>query len=111
MVKKRAFGRKGCWRNPIVLRPAVDFDAYGAISIHSPHYSPPYSSLVEFIFFNCVLIFPRPRGADDDQFHLMISVRSISSCPEREGAIHNDEIGVIIADHTHAWAEIRATHG
>ena len=92
------------------MKSAIDFDAYEAISIHSSHYSPPYSSLVELIFFNCILIFPRPRRADDDQFHLMISVRSISSCPEREGAVHNDEIKVMIAGHMHAWAEIRATY-
>ena len=53
--------KKECWRGPIVLKSAVDFDAYGAIFIHSSHYSPSYSSLVEFIFFNCVLIFLRLR--------------------------------------------------
>ena len=90
--------------------PAVDFDAYGAIFTHSSHYSPSYSSLVEFIFFNCILIFPRPRGADNDQFYLIISVRSIFSCSEREKTIHNNEIKIMIADHTHAWTEIRTTY-
>ena len=51
--------KKGCWRGP--SESAVDFDAYGAIFIHSFHYSSPYFSFVEFIFFNCVLIFSRPR--------------------------------------------------
>ena len=90
---------------------AVDFDAYGAIFTHSPHYSPPYSSLVGLIFFNCVLIFPRSRRVDDDQFHLMISIRSIFSCPERGKAVHNDGIEVMIAGHTHAWAEIQVRIG
>ena len=94
------------------MRSAVDFDAYEAIFIHSLHYSPSYFSLVGFIFFNCILIFFRPRRADDDQFHLMISVGSISSCSKRGKAVHNDEIEIMIADrdHTHAWAEIRATY-
>ena len=89
---------------------AVDFDAYEAIFIHSFHYSSSYFSFVKFIFFNCVLIFSRSRGIDDDQFHLMISIRSIFSCSERKKAIHNDEIKIIIANHTHAWTKIRATY-
>ena len=88
----------------------VDFDAYRVIFIHNFHYSSSYFSFVKFIFFNCVLIFSKFRRIDDDQFHLMILVRSIFSCLEREKTIHNDEIKIIIADHTHAWTEIRATH-
>ena len=49
--KKKTFDRKKCWRNPIVLRSAVDFDAYKIIFTHSFHYSPPYFSLVKLIFF------------------------------------------------------------
>ena len=44
----------------------VDFDAYEAIFIHSFHYSSLYFSFVKFIFFNCVLIFSRPRKEIDD---------------------------------------------
>ena len=53
--------KKKCWRSFIVLKSAVDFDAYAAISIHSLHYSSSYFSFVEFIFFNCVLIFSKFR--------------------------------------------------
>ena len=91
--------------------PAVDFDAYEAISTHSPHYSPPYFSLVKFIFFNCVLIFLRLRGGrwwsisfdDFGTIYLQLS--------RKRKAIHNDEIRIMIAGYTHAWAEIRATYG
>ena len=84
------------------MKSAVDFDAYKVIFIHNFHYSPSYFSLVKFIFFNCVLIFSRPRRIDNNQFHLMISIRSIFSCPERKEAIHNNRIKIIIADYTHA---------
>ena len=85
------------------MKSAVNFDAYEAIFIHSFRYSFSYFSLVKFIFFNCVLIFSKPRRKiDDDQFHLIISVQSISSCSEKKETIHNDEIKIIIADYTHA---------
>ena len=132
--------RKECWRDPRLIwldqkgpaiekvglyepviekgaggalctKPAVDFDACKAIFIHNLYYSPSYFSFVKFIFFNCVLIFSRFRKIDDDQFHLIISVRSIFSYSEREKAIYNNEIKIIIADHTHAWAEIWASYG
>ena len=51
--------RKECWQSP--SEPAVDFDAYEVIFTHNFHYSSSYFSLVRLIFFNCVLIFPRPR--------------------------------------------------
>ena len=92
------------------MKPAVDFDAYEIIFIYSFHYSPSYFSLVKFIFFNCILIFSKLRRADNDQFHLIISVRFIFSCSEREKTIHNDEIKIMIADHTHAWTEIQTTY-
>ena len=41
---------------------------------------------------------------------LMVSVRSISVGREKEKAVPNDEIWVMIAGHMHAWAEIRATY-
>ena len=102
--------KKKCWRSFIVLKSAIDFDAYEVIFIYSFYYNSSYSSFVKFIFFNYVLIFSKSRKTDNDQFYLMISVRSIFSCSEKEKAIHNDEIKIIIADHTHAWAEIRATY-
>ena len=89
---------------------AVDFDAYRVIFNHNFHYSFSFFSFVKFIFFNCIFIFSKLQKIDNDQFHLMISVRSIFSCSEREKTIHNDEIKIIIADHTHAWTEIRATY-
>ena len=104
IIKRNAGGALSYWG------PTIDFDAYETIFIHNLHHSPPYFSLVKFIFFNCVLIFSRLRGVDNDQFHLMISVRSISSCSERRRAVHNDEIEIMIADHMHTWTEIQATY-
>ena len=104
MIKKNADGTLSYWKS------AIDFDAYKVIFIHNFHYNFSYFSFVKFIFFNCVLIFSRLRKIDNDQFHLMISIRSIFSCSEREKAIHNDEIKVMIADHMHAWAEIQTTY-
>ena len=91
---------------------AVDFDAYETIFTHSLHYSPSYFSLVELIFFNCVLIFFR-FWKDHDFFRnrlMIILIRSIFSCSEREKTIHNNEIKIMIAGHTHAWTEIRTTY-
>ena len=53
--------KKECWRSSIVLKSIVDFDAYEIIFIYSFHYSLSYFSFVEFIFFNCALIFSRFR--------------------------------------------------
>ena len=91
---------------------AVDFDAYEVIFIHNFHYSSSYFSFVKFIFFNCILIFFKFQR-DHDFFRnrlMIISIRPIFSCSEREKTIHNDKIKIMIADHTHAWAEIRTTY-
>ena len=110
MIKKRSIDKKKCWQNSIVLSQLL-------ILMHIELFPLIIFHLLCSFFYSYFLIFFRFRRSHDFfQNRIMINFiwwfwYDLFQLTNKVKAAQNDEIEVIIADHTHAWAEIRATYG